>query len=498
MGLILLPVGIGWLYREITKFPEEITIGTGPPGGRYRVIAKALEEEIITRHPDVDVTLVPTNGSLENLLLLREGKLDLALYQPGIYEAFKEHDLKALESAKTDAKKSPLPRLGDPGKTAFVANLYSQPAHLIIRQDAKIDAENLQKMLKHKKVALGTKQSGAFGMSMILLKHFGLKKDDLAVKYADSDAADYYDDVKTGFKEGDLDAAFITMGVRAPIFNDLARTGKCAIVSIPNRKALLQNNLYLSQYTIPAGLYGDHPYIIPRTEVETVASGAQLLTREKANAYLVEAVTRIVLDKNFARQNHLNELFEYEGRAFALKKAETAIHDGAQSVYDPEFDIHLVETGEAAYSLAVSTAIAAFFGVRWLRKRGARKKEHKLDRYIRSLLVIEEQQVGLDQGAAAKDLERLQKLLDEVTFLRQTALRELSAHELNEDRGADCFIEMCHALSNKINAKISRQRLDTVMHCLIEATKGGAASGKEHSATATDVEESASRDRPDR
>ena len=112
-----------------------------------------------------------------------------------------------------------------------------------------------------------------------------------------------------------------------------------------------------------------------------------------------------------------------------------------------------------------------------------------LDRYVRSLLDIEKRQVCLDHGAAADDLERLQNLLDEVTFLRQDALREFSAHELNEDRGADCFVEMCHDLSNKINSKISRQRLDTVMHRLIEATQGGEASDRERSATSGDVED---------
>ena len=125
------------------------------------------------------------------------------------------------------------------------------------------------------------------------------------------------------------------------------------------------------------------------------------------------------------------------------------------------FEGHLIESWEAAYSLAVSVVIAAFVGFRWLRVKRERKKEHKLDRYIRSLLDIEERQVSLDHGESASDLERLQQLLDEVTFLRQNALREFSIHQLNEDRGADCFIEMCHGLSNKINAKISRQRLRT-------------------------------------
>ena len=39
-------------------------------------------------------------------------------------------------------------------------------------------------------------------------------------------------------------------------------------------------------------------------------------------------------------------------------------------------------------------------------------------------------------------------------------MKEFTAHQLNEDRGPDCFAGMCHALSEKINAKISRLRLD--------------------------------------
>ena len=37
---------------------------------------------------------------------------------------------------------------------------------------------------------------------------------------------------------------------------------------------------------------------------------------------------------------------------------------------------------------------------------------------------------------------------------------EAAACPVTEDRAAECFVQMCHALSNKINAKISRQRLD--------------------------------------
>ena len=108
----------------------------------------------------------------------------------------------------------------------------------------------------------------------------------------------------------------------------------------------------------------------------------------------------------------------------------------------------------------VSAIIAAFLGIRWWTKRRARRQEHKLDRFIRQLLELEQEQIALDQSEGWCDLEKLQALLDRVTALRHEALREFSAHELNEDRAVDCLLELCQALTEKINAKISRQRLD--------------------------------------
>ena len=87
-------------------------------------------------------------------------------------------------------------------------------------------------------------------------------------------------------------------------------------------------------------------------------------------------------------------------------------------------------------------------------------QEHKLDRYVRALLEIERRQLGLDEDNSGNDSEALQRMLDEVTTLRQDALSEFSAHEMNEDPSISVFVHMCHALSDKINAKLTRQRLD--------------------------------------
>jgi hypothetical protein len=76
--------------------------------------------------------------------------------------------------------------------------------------------------------------------------------------------------------------------------------------------------------------------------------------------------------------------------------------------------------------------------------------------------------MDLDQTDAGNDGEALQLLLDEVTKLRQEALRKLTAHDLNDDPAATAFIGMCHALSDKINAKLTRQRFDARLRQLIE------------------------------
>ena len=58
-----------------------------------------------------------------------------------------------------------------------------------------------------------------------------------------------------------------------------------------------------------------------------------------------------------------------------------------------------------------------------------------------------------------------------------------SAHELQDDRAADCFLEMCHALSDKINAKLLRQSMHKRFNEPADIVKAASGSG---AAEATD------------
>lgn len=450
--LILFPLAIWWCCLRPPQ-PKQVVIATGRVDGRYAKISQALAERIET-DLEIPVELLPTNGSLDNLRHIQQGTADFALYQPGTRETLEGRD-------------------GD-GKAAFVANVYSQPAHFVVRRGAGIAGPADMKGKRHR-VSLGLPNSGDLAMSLALLDHFNLdRQSDIDAKIG----LDYVE-IERLFQAGELDAAFITVGVQADFFQRIAEVEACQFLAIANVEALLRNNLYVSPYTIPRGLYRFHPPV-PEEDVPTVAVAAQLLARTDLPRELIEAVTRLVHDEEFIRENQLWEL-SAGGREFALARPEFPLHPGARAYYYPELrpllDPGFVESWEGMISLACSSAIGVFFVFRWLRQERARRKAHRLDRFIRSLLDIERRQMPLDESESEDDVGQLQRLLDEVTSLRQEALSRFTAHHLNEDRGADCFISMCHALSNKINAKLTRQQQSRLLRELTAAVRARTSSG---------------------
>jgi len=296
-------------------------------------------------------------------------------------------------------------------------------------------------------------------MSRVLADHFGLTADDYETAYLD------YDQVRSQFLDDSLDAAFITVGVQADIFQKLCEEGKVEFRSLENIDALVRNHISLTPYTIPKGLYQTTGRIAPEVDIHTVALKSQLLCRHELPDSLVERIAEIALSEEFMKQMQLGELFS-QGTQFATAKPEFAVHFGAAHYFDPQLkpvlNSDFVEAMEGMRSFIVSLLIAGYLAWRWWVRWNVRQVEHRLDRYIRRLLEIERSQLelGESQETLKQDCRELQVLLDHVTELRQECLNDFTAHELNEDRSVDCFLEMCHALSDKINAKLTRVTLE--------------------------------------
>ena len=437
--LVLLPVLIHVVYRSVTSLPSRVTLATGPEGGRYEQFMLRLGRELEQR--GVTVTQRRTAGSLEHLELLRSGQVDLALYQANPVQ----------ESTGSDRREN-----AGSNRVAFVANVYSEVAHLLVRSDAGISTPA---DLAGRRVSLAPEESGDHGMARMLLDHFGIATADVKAEFID------YLELEDRFEARTLDAAFIVVGLDAPVLQSLVGSGRCRLLSIPHRDALLRRQPLIAGGTVPSGYFGVSPSPRPEQQVETVSVHAQLLTGQEVSGVLVKAVTEIVLDPGFQKTHRLGELLAGQAE-FARQQPEFTIHPAAMRIYDPKLrtliDPALVDITEGLRSLIASLLIAGVVAWRWWKRRQEYNEAHRLEIHVEALEEIEQRQLELDSGrmTAEHDIPELQRMLDQVTKLRWRALEDFSVHEQMEDAAVRTFLNVCNALSSKINAKLSRARLD--------------------------------------
>lgn len=473
VALLLLPFLLHEIYRRWTALPERITVATGPEGGRYYDLTDklklALERELpvtVEKHKQNDGSDF-TQGSRENIRLLKNGSVQFALYQRGSHR-------------KLAHSKGP----ADSGaELAFVANLYPETTLFFVRHELHDqglitrppDLRQPRENGDPRAVAVGLPESGEIKISRAILDHFQLNEPIIETKHLTMP------EIERQFAEGRLDAAFVTAGIQAPIFKRLIESGHCKLGRIPEIDAILTNHVALSRYTVPTGLYHLEGRPVPTQSFDTLAVRAQLLTRADVPSVLVERVTNVVLSEDFVRENKLAKLAR-ERVAFARQDAEFPIHQGAMHVYEPELkplvNPDFMDAAESLRSFAVSFFIGGFILYRAWSNRREKQREHRLDQYINALLDIDRRQSHLDDHSGGHDVVRLQKALDEVTKLHREALGDFTAPDMGEEPAVDCFLTICHAVSDKINDKLLRQRLDLRFEELRQAlAKPGATGG---------------------
>ena len=439
VALVLLPVLVHVVYRSVTSLPGRVTLATGPEGGRYEQFMLKLGRELEQR--GVTVIQRRSAGSIEHLELLQSGQVDLALYQANPVQHLTDGDRG--ENAGSN-------------RVAFVANVYSEVAHLLVRSDAGIATVD---DLLGRRVSLAPEESGDHAMARMLLEHLGISQAELKAEFID------YLELEDRFAAGTLDAAFIVVGLDAPVLQSLVGSGRCRLLSIPHRDALLRRQPLIAVGTVPSGYFAARPLPRPEQQVDTVSVHAQLLTAREVSGVLVETVTQIVLDPGFQKDHRLGELLAGQ-MDFARQQPEFTIHPAAMRVYDPKLrsliDPTLIDITEGLRSLIASLLIAGVVAWRWWRRRRQYNEAHRLEIYVEKLEVIERRQLQLDSGRmpVEHDIPELQRMLDQVTELRWQALEDFSVHEQMEDAAVRTFLNVCNALTSKINAKLSRARLD--------------------------------------
>ena len=241
--------------------PKSIVFAAGQPGGAYH--RTAIEYQDRLSEYDVEVIVLETAGSLDNLERLRIDGADVALVQGGLANAEDVGSLRALGS------------------------VFLEPVWVFVRDDVEADDFG---DLRNLRMAIGLEGSGTRAMAQRLQLEWGGRwPEQSALALSSRDAL-------LALKAGEIDAALFVAAPEADYVAELLSSPAFRLMPFARAPALSRRMPFLAEAPLLAGVV-DIGRGIPAQDVPLVASAAALVvdsdTHPAIQAILLEAASEI-------------------------------------------------------------------------------------------------------------------------------------------------------------------------------------------------------------
>jgi len=248
---------VGLLICLYASVASAFTIATGPTDGSYFQIAQDIKN--VAAKDGVDLQVMATKGSLENIQLLGTGKVDLAIVQ-----------LDALRFVSDVLKQTKGLDLFDSIKV--VLNLYPEEIHVLSNKN---DIQTFYQ-LEGKRVSVGTEGGGTAVTAGVLFTVYDINA---TVSF------EPFEDAVKKMEQGNLDAVVFVGGAPVPFIGKL--DSKFHFVRLPANPALEQ--IYLRTKL------GKSQYGWAQSDTETYAVPAAILGLDKKDEQYASQMQRLVL-----------------------------------------------------------------------------------------------------------------------------------------------------------------------------------------------------------
>jgi TRAP transporter TAXI family solute receptor len=252
------------IRARLARAADGYAIAAGPEHGQYLRLVRALS--------GASMAPLVTRGGEENLRLLREGKVSLALAQG-------DAALAAYEGTGSFAQAGPHASL------RAVGSLYPEPMHVLVRAG---DAIASVAALRGRRVAIGEQGSASRTTALRVLEAHGLGlKDIKPVELPINEAL-------VALRQKDVDAAMQVIGTPADSIRNALAEIPLRLLPLSERAitALTAARAGYFAYTFPRGAYAAQTQ-----EVPTIATAALLLAGADLSETEVGAITRFVFEK---------------------------------------------------------------------------------------------------------------------------------------------------------------------------------------------------------
>jgi uncharacterized protein len=255
--LIAVLISTNWAALSARRV-EHLTLATGDREGESYILGQAIAQVVRFNNPKLDIAVIATSGSDENLEQIENGMADLAIAQADMPGGF---------SART------------------VAILFEDVFQLIVRPESGITQFN---DLVGRKIVLQP-NSGEFYSFLELATHYGLKLEDFELSFANGADADDL------FRRKEVDALFRVRTLNNDYIARMVQQTHAQILPIEQAKALQIRHPALEPALIPKGVYQGYPPI-PSVDLPGIAVRRLLIASRNLDAGIVRQITQIVAE----------------------------------------------------------------------------------------------------------------------------------------------------------------------------------------------------------
>jgi ABC-type nitrate/sulfonate/bicarbonate transport system substrate-binding protein len=257
LGLLVL----AYVWLDPTP-PKRVTLATGPAQSAYDEFGKRYQKALAAN--GIEVALLPSQGSSDNLRLLREGKADLGFVQGGSNE-------------RATTEESGLESLG---------SLFVEPVWLFYRADAarKVTATaTLASLtqLQGLRLNVGTAGSGVPSLVDKLFDANNIDTKRIATSQLEQTPA------TVAFLGGQIDAIVFASAPESLMVQMLLQTPGVKLMDFAQSEAYSRRFPFLTPVVLPRGVV-HLARDLPPADLRLVATTTALLTREKTHPALLQ------------------------------------------------------------------------------------------------------------------------------------------------------------------------------------------------------------------
>lgn len=380
-------ISVRWWFEANQVY--EFVIATGAETGEYYAMGQAIAKVVQRHNPRIRITVKSTSGSRQNLELLGNQSVQLAIAQI---------DTPAPPSARS------------------IASLYPEVFHLIVRSNSPIKEVA---DLRQRTFATPIKGSGSYQAFWRMMEHYGIQQQDM--KIIELNTAD----AKLAFEQNRVEGFFQVIGLNNQALRQFLQKTGARLVPIEQASAMKILSPYIEAGIIPKGTYRAFP-AIPDQDLPTVSVQAILYTNEAINDEVIRDITSILYENrsDLIAENPRTASIAFPG--ISNQNLGIPLHEGAKAYYNREKPSFLQENAEPM-ALIITVITIAISLLLDLKSRLSNAQKNRADGYNLEIALL------LDQIHKTEDTKELAQIRTRLLDIFSKVIKDLDLDKLSPE-----------------------------------------------------------------